>query len=316
MAVERLAAQQHRLDRGAGAQLRAGAAVRHDQVARGDVDAVQLRLALEDVERALDMAVVEHDLGVRLQVDGDVERVGEYLHRRFLAIGAAGDHPQQGAVALLPGQGGGGEVVEGRIGFLVGLRQGDPGLHAVRLAAGGAFGRRRALGMGDAAAGGHPVDVAGADDLFGAEGVAVVDRAAPQEGDRGQADVRMRAHVQATAGLEHHRAEMVDEHEGADAARLQGGDRASHHETAAEVVHARFDDRGHGGFSVAAMRRRMARKTRAGSPVAGTHPCTGGRFRMAGMARSRAQPSRPGPGAGRAATIALRPSLPHRRLPQ
>ena len=53
----------------------------------------------------------------------------------------------------------------------------------------------RALRVHDAAAGRHPVDRAGLDALHDAEAVAVQHRALEQVGDRGQPDVRMRAHV-------------------------------------------------------------------------------------------------------------------------
>ena len=267
MAVQRLAAQQHGLERRSGAQPRPGARIGDDQVAGGDVDVVQLRVAFQDVERTFDVAVVQHQLGIGVQVDGDIEGVGEHLHRRLLAIGAAGDHPQPGAVAVLLRQAGGGVVVEGRIGFLVRPGQGHPGLHAVGQAAGGAFGRRGALGVGDAAAGGHPVDVAGPDHLVGAQGVAVADRPVPEEGHRGQADVRMRTHVQATAGLEYHWPHVVDEHERADAARLQGGDGAADPEAVAQVMLAWRDDRGHGVLRGGSRReaRRSARRVGSGS---------------------------------------------------
>ena len=96
---------------------------------------------------------------------------------------------------------------------------------------------RCSLGMGNAATSGHPVDVTGTDHLVRSKGVAVADRARPQVGDRGQADMRMRAHVDGGAGVHQCRAHLVDEHERTDAARLQGGDGATDFE-AADVVRA------------------------------------------------------------------------------
>src|SRR5688572_32257386 len=80
---------------------------------------------------------------------------------------------------------------------------------------------RRTLGVGDAASGGHPVDVAWIDVLHAAQRVAVRDRARPEEGHRGQPDMRMRTHVDASAGLEQRRAHVVDEDERADRTRLE-----------------------------------------------------------------------------------------------
>src|SRR5690606_10769102 len=84
--------------------------------------------------------------------------------------------------------------------------------------------------------------------MFQTQRVAVLYGADQQNGNRGQSDVRMRAHVNAMAAFEHHRAHVVDEHERTDAARLQGRYRAAYQESVAEVVDAGFDDRGHGGL--------------------------------------------------------------------
>ena len=96
-----------------------------------------------------------------------------------------------------------------------------------------------ALGMHDAAAGGHPVDLAGPDRHRGAEAVAVHDLAVEQVGDGGKADVRMRPHVESAAGAEFGRAEMIEEHERPDHARLRRGQRAPHGEAVAQVGGAR-----------------------------------------------------------------------------
>ncbi len=113
-------------------------------------------------------------------------------------------------------------MLEGRLLLLMGLRQGDPGLDRLDAVAGGALGRRGAFGMDDAAPGGHPVHRAGPDRLIAAQAVAVVQRAVEQPGDGGEADMRVRAHVHALAGRQFGRAQMVEEHEGADIAALGG----------------------------------------------------------------------------------------------
>jgi hypothetical protein len=95
--------------------------------------------------------------------------------------------------------------------------------------------RRGALAVDDAAAGHHPVDVAGGDRLHGAERVAMQDLAIEQPGDGGQADVRMRPHVQPRTYRKIMRPEVIDKDERADAAhrRLRHG--AQHGEAVAEI---------------------------------------------------------------------------------
>ena len=80
-------------------------------------------------------------------------------------------------------------------------RQRHPALQAVQRLAVDAVLRRGALGMHDAAAGGHPVDLAGPDRHGGAEAVAVHDLAVEQVGHGGEPDMRMRPHVDALAAL-------------------------------------------------------------------------------------------------------------------
>ena len=69
------------------------------------------------------------------------------------------------------------------------------------------------------------------------------DLAVEQIGDGGEPDMRMRAHVEAVAGLEHGRPEMIEEHERADHARLRRRQRAPHREAVAEIGGARHDHR-------------------------------------------------------------------------
>jgi hypothetical protein len=107
-------------------------------------------------------------------------------------------------------------VREARVDLLLAVGQGHPGLNAVHGAAELAQGLE-ALGMGDAAAGRHPVDLARADGEVGTDAVLVGDLALEQVGQGGQADVRVRAHVDIArkAGLELHRPHVVEEGEGA-----------------------------------------------------------------------------------------------------
>src|SRR4029078_4476672 len=111
-------------------------------------------------------------------------------------------------------------------------------------------GALEALRMRDAAPGGHPVHLAGADRLLGHQAVAMHDLALEQIRERGQADVRMRAHVDAArnAGRELDRSEVIEEDEPPDTAPLAEQEHASHGE-AAEVAAARIDDEfDHGGL--------------------------------------------------------------------
>ena len=121
----------------------------------------------------------------------------------------------------------------------LGSRQGDPGLHAVQPRGAGALRLAAALGMDDAAPGGHEVDGAGADVLHHPQAVAVHQRAVEEVGDGRQADVRMRAHVDALARRQFRRTELVEKDEGSDHAPLGIGQNAFHAETA-EVARARL----------------------------------------------------------------------------
>ena len=60
-------------------------------------------------------------------------------------------------------------------------------------------------------------------------------------GDGGKADMRMRAHVEAVAGGKLHRAELVEEDEGADHAPLRGREYALHGKAVAEIAAPRQD---------------------------------------------------------------------------
>ena len=138
------------------------------------------------------------------------------------------------------------------------LGQGDPALDAVHAAAAAAHGRRRALGVGDAAAGGHQVHGAGRDLQRVALAVAMHDAAVEQVGDGGEADVGMRAHVHALSGDELHRPHLVEEDEGTDHLPLAMRQRAAHLE-AAEVACAGHDDEVEGIAGVRVAEDRVAR---------------------------------------------------------
>ena len=75
------------------------------------------------------------------------------------------------------------------------LRQCDPALQAQHILSLAPLHIRRALGMRNAAAGGHQIHGAGLDLLNVALAVAVHDRAVEQIGDGGKPDMRMRADV-------------------------------------------------------------------------------------------------------------------------
>jgi hypothetical protein len=101
---------------------------------------------------------------------------------------------------------------------------------------------RRALGMGDAASGGHQVHGAGRDLERVAFAVAMHDAAVEQIGDGRQPDVRMRAHVHAPPRHELHRPHLIEEDEGTDHLALAVRQRAAHGKAVAEIAHARNDN--------------------------------------------------------------------------
>ena len=117
-------------------------------------------------------------------------------------------------------------VLEGWWAVPGGRRLGDPQLDAVDLAsiAAGAL-----FGVGHAVAGGHEVELAGRDDLLGAERVAVQRFARQQPGDGLQADVGMRRDAE-TAFVDGRGAHVVDEAPRTDGASSPAGQRAAHRE--------------------------------------------------------------------------------------
>ncbi len=135
--------------------------------------------------------------------------------------GVAGEvADQQGEVdaALLPcrqvgvvGEGGGGVCHV--------WRQGDPQLGGVQAVGGGGG----VFGVADAAAGGHQIHLAGANQLFIPEAVAVQHVAFDHPGEGLQAGVRVGAHVHAFSGFKAGGAGVIKEAPGADLAALAGG---------------------------------------------------------------------------------------------
>src|SRR5437899_690274 len=107
-------------------------------------------------------------------------------------------------------------MLEGRCDFLRWLWPADPELPAEDHRIAHAYLGRRALGMRDAAARGHPVDLAGTDQLHAAQAVAMEDLTLVEICDRREPDMGMRAHVEPVARPQDRRPEMVEKHEGSD----------------------------------------------------------------------------------------------------
>ena len=76
------------------------------------------------------------------------------------------------------------------------------------------------LDMGDGTAGGHPADLAGADQLIRAEAVLVLQLPLEQVGEGGQADMRVLVDIHTAASRVGVFQNMVEEHERPDAAAL------------------------------------------------------------------------------------------------
>ena len=108
-----------------------------------------------------------------------------------------------------------GMVLEGRRHVPLRAGQGQPELDAVqpRVMLAGRF-----LGMGDSPPCGHQVELAGPDHLLTAQAVAVQHVPVQQPGDGLQADVRVRRHLHPGHAVHRHRAVVVHEAPGADAA--------------------------------------------------------------------------------------------------
>src|SRR5436853_2839908 len=129
-----------------------------------------------------------------------------------------------------------------RVDLLLFSRHPDPELQAVQRLAVAPVIRRRALGMHDAAPGSHPVHRTGMDRRFDAEIVAMNDLAIIEIRERGEADMRMRPHVQPVAALELGGAKMIEEYERADGPARRLRQRAADGESLAEIDAVRHDD--------------------------------------------------------------------------
>lgn len=107
-----------------------------------------------------------------------------------------------------------------------------------------------ALAVRDAAARGHPVDFVRVDLLFDAQAVAMHDPAREQIGHRRQADMRMRAHVDAAVDArgQVERSDVVEEDERPHHAPLGERQHAADFETAAQAAAALLDDHVNHGF--------------------------------------------------------------------
>jgi hypothetical protein len=233
------------------------------QPPRDDRLAVHPHLAVQD-----DQGVLEGGLqrpvapaGGHGQVDPDQLAVAP---GRGGGAGEAADQDGPGAVVQLdPGELG--VVLEGGGAVAGPLRLGDPQLDAVQLATvAGAL-----LGVGDAVAGRHQVELAGPDELLGAEAVAVQHLARQQPGDGLEAGVGVGADLQAGRPGDRHGAEVVGEAPGPDGAALAAGEGAPHRDAADVGDPARGDldagrrDRARPGLG----RRRVSRGDRTAHPL-------------------------------------------------
>ena len=131
------------------------------------------------------------------------------------------------------------------------LRQRNPGLDAVHAMTGGALRSWGPLRMHNAASGDHPVDVTGTHHLPATEAIVVGQRAFVEIGDRGEADVRMRAYIKPATRHPIHGTDRVEEHEWPDLPAQAGRQQPARRETITQIVQTRFDEerrvRGHVG---------------------------------------------------------------------
>ena len=104
-------------------------------------------------------------------------------------------------------------MLEARLGFFMRQRQGQPALHAEHLLARRARTGRRALGMDDAAPGGHQIHRARRDFLHIRQTVAMQNASVEKIGDGRKPDMGMRTHVHPLPRRELNRAEMIVEDE-------------------------------------------------------------------------------------------------------
>jgi hypothetical protein len=158
------------------------------------------------------------------------------------ALVGADDQPERRGALVPDGQRAGSDVLEGGRRFLVRLWQRHPGLYAMHAKARALHRVFGALAVGNAAACGHPVDVAWADRLGIAQAVAVENAALEQERHRGETDMRMRPHFHAVAARRHHnRPEMIEKDERPDHAPLGARQDAAHGKAGTELAGAALD---------------------------------------------------------------------------
>ena len=100
---------------------------------------------------------------------------------------------------------------------------------------------RGAFRMDNAAAGGHPVHRPRPDRLRIAQAVAVQDFSIEQIGDRGEADMRVRPHVETPACGQGYGTHLIKEHERPHHSALRRWQRSAHFETVAKISGARHD---------------------------------------------------------------------------
>lgn len=127
-----------------------------------------------------------------------------------------------------------------RFALFLGFWQGQPYLQAVGSLVLPELLGRRTFDVGNGAPCGHPADIARAHQLVRTQAVLVLQLAFEQVGEGGQADMRMLGNVHAFAGrvvmLQH----MIEEHEGADAAKACRG-QGTQNRLAGNILGARAD---------------------------------------------------------------------------
>src|SRR5579871_5843222 len=115
--------------------------------------------------------------------------------------------------------------------FLFALWQTDPRLDAREARCVRARWDRRALGVHNAAACDHPINLRGPDQLAAAQAVLMQQLATEQIGDSRKSDVRMRSDIETPAAAEARRAHLIEKYERPDAASLYRRQGTSHHES-------------------------------------------------------------------------------------
>ncbi len=141
---------------------------------------------------------------------------------------AADNHPSGNPVAGKLRQLSRVGMKKGRVHLFLPVRQGQPGLHTGKPAGSGAFVMRGALGMDNATARCHQVQVTGTDHHGGAQTVAMRHMALKQIGYGGQPDMRMRAHIKGIVRRQLRRSHPVKEDKRPHHASLHGRQRPPH----------------------------------------------------------------------------------------